>query len=155
MQFDNETTATQLQKILADNGHNLSLRTFRGSAYCQIIREQNKARVCYYYKNRCCMWVHIYKLYIRIYIYYSSPPKKCSRTVVVMNTSEIAQPLLVVFPMYCLNNTYRIHQKLLNHYWWSLLCIVYTIHLVYTEYFRNCSSITGGLSYVFTLLKGF
>lgn len=55
MQFDDETTATQLQKILADNGHSLSLITilksrgklgwtFRGSAYCQIIREENKAR---------------------------------------------------------------------------------------------------------------
>ena len=55
MQFDDETTATQRQKILADNGHNLSLTTilksrgklgwtFRGSAYCQIIREENKAR---------------------------------------------------------------------------------------------------------------
>ena len=55
MQLDDETTAVQLQKILADSGHPLSLKTilssrhklgwtFRGSAYCQIIREENKAK---------------------------------------------------------------------------------------------------------------
>lgn len=53
MSLDDETTAVQLRRILADEGHPLSLRTilrsrqklgwtFRGSAYCQIIREANK-----------------------------------------------------------------------------------------------------------------
>ena len=53
MQADDETTAVQLQKLLVDKGHPLSLKTilasrrqlgwtFRGSAYCQIIRTQNK-----------------------------------------------------------------------------------------------------------------
>ena len=53
MKMDDETTAIQLQKILLDKGHPLSLKTilssrsklgwtFRGSAYCQIIREVNK-----------------------------------------------------------------------------------------------------------------
>ena len=53
MQLDDETTAIQLQKILADNGHPLTLMailrsreklgwTFRGSAYCHLIREVNK-----------------------------------------------------------------------------------------------------------------
>ena len=55
MQLDDETTAVQLQKILVDSGHPLSLKTilssrhkigwtFRGSAYCQLIREVNKAK---------------------------------------------------------------------------------------------------------------
>ena len=55
MQLDDETTAVQLEKILADQGHKLSLKsilrsrsklgwTFRGSTYCQLIREQNKAK---------------------------------------------------------------------------------------------------------------
>ena len=55
MQIDDETTAIQLQKILVENGHPLSLNTilrsrdrlgwtFRGSAYCQMIREQNKEK---------------------------------------------------------------------------------------------------------------
>ena len=50
MQLDDKTTAVQLEKILADQGHKLSLKsilrsrsklgwTFRGSAYCQLIRE--------------------------------------------------------------------------------------------------------------------
>ena len=53
MKLDDETTAVQLQEILLDNGHPLSLQTiltsreklgwtYRGSAYCQIIREVNK-----------------------------------------------------------------------------------------------------------------
>uniref|UniRef100_A0A1X7T7M2 Transposase Tc1-like domain-containing protein n=1 Tax=Amphimedon queenslandica TaxID=400682 RepID=A0A1X7T7M2_AMPQE len=53
MQLDDETTAIQLQRILADNGHPLTLMTilrsreklgwtFRGSTYCQLIREVNK-----------------------------------------------------------------------------------------------------------------
>ncbi len=56
MRLDDETTAIQLQKILLDAGHPLCLQTilnsrqklvwtFRGSAYCQIIREENK--VCF------------------------------------------------------------------------------------------------------------
>ena len=53
MQLDDETTAIQLQKLLVEKGHPLSLRTilrsreklgwtFRGSAYCQMIRDANK-----------------------------------------------------------------------------------------------------------------
>ena len=52
MQKDNETTAVQLQRLLVESGHSLSLKTilrsrralgwtFRGSAYCQIIRQEN------------------------------------------------------------------------------------------------------------------
>ena len=52
---DDETTAVQLQKILVDKGHPLSLKTilksrqqfgwtFKGSAYCQIIRQVNKGK---------------------------------------------------------------------------------------------------------------
>ena len=55
MRADDETTAVQLQKILVDKGHPLALKTilrsrqqlgwtFRGSAYCQIIREVNKGK---------------------------------------------------------------------------------------------------------------
>ena len=50
-----ETTAVQLQRILLDHGQPLSLRTilrsrsklgwmFRGSAYCQLIRDSNKKK---------------------------------------------------------------------------------------------------------------
>ena len=53
MQLDDETTAVQLQKIFVDDGHPMCLQTildsrqklgwtFRGSAYCQIIRHENK-----------------------------------------------------------------------------------------------------------------
>ena len=53
MQSDGETTATQLQALLLRKGYNISLWTvlwsrsslgwtFRGSVYCQMIREQNK-----------------------------------------------------------------------------------------------------------------
>ena len=52
---DDETTAIQLQKMLLDKGFQLSLNTilrsraklgwtFRGSAYCQLIREANKVK---------------------------------------------------------------------------------------------------------------
>ena len=52
---DDKTTAVQLQKRLSDNGFRLSLNiilraraklgwTFRGSAYCQLIRETNKVK---------------------------------------------------------------------------------------------------------------
>ena len=55
MQADDETTTVQLKKILVDKGHPLSLKTilasreklgwtFRGSAYCQIIRQENKQK---------------------------------------------------------------------------------------------------------------
>ncbi len=55
MQLDDETTAVQLHRILTDKGHTISLRTilrarsklgwtFRGSAYCQLIREANKVK---------------------------------------------------------------------------------------------------------------
>ena len=53
MQLDDETSAVQLHRLLNDRGYSLSLRTilrcrtslgwtFRGSAYCQLIREPNK-----------------------------------------------------------------------------------------------------------------
>lgn len=55
MRKDDETTAVQLHALLASKGHTLSLTyilrcrkslgwTFRGSAYCQMLREQNKAK---------------------------------------------------------------------------------------------------------------
>ena len=55
MQDDDETTASQLHKILTDRGYQLSKRTiircrvhlgwtFRGSAYCQLIRDANKVK---------------------------------------------------------------------------------------------------------------
>ena len=55
MQRDDETTAVQLQKVLVERGCPLALRTilrsrtllgwtFRGSAYCQLIREANKQK---------------------------------------------------------------------------------------------------------------
>ena len=55
MEHDDETTAVQLQKLLAEKGHQLSLHTilrsraklgwtFRGSAYCQLIRDIYKAK---------------------------------------------------------------------------------------------------------------
>ena len=55
METDDETTATQLQALLASKGFSLSLPTiqrsrsrqgwtFRGSAYCQLIRDANKEK---------------------------------------------------------------------------------------------------------------
>ena len=55
MRKDDETTATQLQKVLVDSGHPLFLKTilssrrklgwtFRGSAYCQLIHDANKVK---------------------------------------------------------------------------------------------------------------
>ena len=55
MKEDDETTATQLHYMLLDNGITISLRTvlrcrtilgwtFRGSAYCQLIRQVNKEK---------------------------------------------------------------------------------------------------------------
>ena len=55
MQTDDETTASQLHVILVQLGHRISLRTilrcrislgwtFRGSAYCQLIRDVNKTK---------------------------------------------------------------------------------------------------------------
>ena len=55
MQLDDETTAVQLHRLLNDCGYSVSLRTilrcrtslgwtFRGSAYCQLIREANKEK---------------------------------------------------------------------------------------------------------------
>ena len=55
MKSDDETTASQLQVILSANGFKLSLSmilrcrkalgwTFRGSAYCQMIRQANKVK---------------------------------------------------------------------------------------------------------------
>lgn len=55
MQDDDETSATQLQAILASQGIYISLATivrnrilpgwtYRGSAYCQLIRHQNKLK---------------------------------------------------------------------------------------------------------------
>ena len=55
MELDDETTAHQLHSILTNMGYNISLRTilrcrkslgwtFRGSAYCQLIRDVNKQK---------------------------------------------------------------------------------------------------------------
>ena len=55
IQEDDETTAYQLHKLLMETGHRLSICTvlrcrlqlgwtFRGSAYCQLIREANKVK---------------------------------------------------------------------------------------------------------------
>ena len=55
MQEDDETTAMQLREILKKHGYHLSLSTilrcrkslgwsFRGTSYCQMIREQNKEK---------------------------------------------------------------------------------------------------------------
>jgi transposase len=55
MSTDDETTATQLQQTLKNTGHTVSLSTilrhrtrlgwtFRGSAYCQLIRDVNKIK---------------------------------------------------------------------------------------------------------------
>ena len=55
MEKDDETTAYQLHHMLIENGIQISFRailrcrsslgwTFRGSAYCQLIHEQNKAK---------------------------------------------------------------------------------------------------------------
>lgn len=55
MRLDDETTATQLHQLLASKGYCISLRTilrcraalgwtFRGSAYCQLIRDENKVK---------------------------------------------------------------------------------------------------------------
>ena len=55
MRDDDETTAVQLHALLLRHGHTMTLRTvlrcraalgwtFRGSAYCQLIRQQNKEK---------------------------------------------------------------------------------------------------------------
>ena len=55
MQEDDETTAVQLHKVLEEKGYNISLSTilrcrkslgwnYRGSAYCQMIRDVNKEK---------------------------------------------------------------------------------------------------------------
>lgn len=55
MKEDDETTAHQLHKFLNDRGHQISISTimrcrkelgwtYRGSAYCQMIREENKVK---------------------------------------------------------------------------------------------------------------
>ena len=55
MEMDDETTAIQLLKIVDEHGFNVSLSTilrcrrslgwtFRGSAYCQLIRKENKEK---------------------------------------------------------------------------------------------------------------
>ena len=55
MRADNETTAYQVHRLLNEKGYSISLRmilrcrtalgwTFRGSVYCQLIREANKAK---------------------------------------------------------------------------------------------------------------
>ena len=55
MRVDDETTAYQLHQLLTSKGYGLSLRTilrcrtalgwtFRGSSYCQLIREVNKTK---------------------------------------------------------------------------------------------------------------
>ena len=55
MQQDDETTAYQLHRMINDSGYDVSLRTvlrcrtslgwtFRGNAYCQLIRDANKVK---------------------------------------------------------------------------------------------------------------
>ena len=55
MQSDDETSAVQLHELLLQHGISISLRsalqgrqalgwTFRGAAYCQLIREANKQK---------------------------------------------------------------------------------------------------------------
>ena len=55
MRIDDETTAYQLHRMLTEKGYSISLRTilrcrtvlgwtFRGSAYCQLIRQANKQK---------------------------------------------------------------------------------------------------------------
>ena len=55
LEDDNESTGMELSKIVKENGYNLSISTVlrcrrklgwtcRGSAYCQLIREVNKAK---------------------------------------------------------------------------------------------------------------
>ena len=55
MQHDDETTAVQLFHLLKEKGYSISLRTilrcrtdlgwtFRGSSYCQLIRQANKIK---------------------------------------------------------------------------------------------------------------
>ena len=55
MRVDDETTAYQLHRLLTEKGYSISLRTvlrcrtalgwtFRGSTYCQLIREGNKVK---------------------------------------------------------------------------------------------------------------
>ena len=55
MQRDDETTAIQLHKLLVSRGYKISIQTvlrcrsslgwtFRGSAYCQLIRDVNKQK---------------------------------------------------------------------------------------------------------------
>ena len=55
MRGDDETTAVQLHTLLLRHGHTMILKTvlrcrtalgwtFRGSAYCQLIRQQNKVK---------------------------------------------------------------------------------------------------------------
>ena len=65
MRRDDETTAFQLQALLTTKGYELSLKiilrsrsslgwTFRGSAYCQLIREENKTkRLTWAQKYQC------------------------------------------------------------------------------------------------------
>ena len=64
MQRDDETTATQLHSFLITKGINISLKTilrcrkslgwtFRGSSYCQFIREQNKQK-----RVKWVLWNH-------------------------------------------------------------------------------------------------
>ena len=63
MDRDDETTAVQLKKMLEEHGYRISLSTilrcrkslgwtFRGSAYCQLIRQHNK--------EKRLAWAHTY-----------------------------------------------------------------------------------------------
>ena len=55
MRLDDETSVYQLHRLLTDKGYSISLQTilrcrtslgwtFRGSVYCQLIREVNKGK---------------------------------------------------------------------------------------------------------------
>ena len=64
MRVDDETSAIQLHRLLTEKGYNLSRRTilrcrtslvwtFRGSSYCQLIRDVNK--------QKCLAWAKEHK----------------------------------------------------------------------------------------------
>ena len=65
MRDDNETTAVQLHTLLMRHGHTMTLKTvlrccaalgwtFRGSAYCQVILQQNKVKHLSFYSAMNC-----------------------------------------------------------------------------------------------------
>jgi len=72
MQKDDETTAHQLHKLLLESGHRMSISTvlrcriqlgwtFRGSAYCQLIRAANKTKRLAWAQQYLCEANHGFK----------------------------------------------------------------------------------------------